>query len=337
MSESFASTPESFAPRSKTRPSTQQNSRESAASSPNISGLVERRELSPGLILQRMRVRDLEDRETHGTVQPSLKIGLVVGGQSDFSLGHQDFRLGPQTGKPSDAMLVSVAEPDAYLRRAHQGQDEHKLVLTLMPDWCAMHTDEDLQMQARLREFQSTHLARLDWHPSARAVGLAQQIVHAPDQAGLIERLQQEARVMEILAEALATIAGQAPSSVALSTRGHRRLRELQARVDAGEFDVCTLGDIARKVGMSSSSLQRAFKTFAGESLFEYMRGRRLDAARILLQQEGLNVGQAATRAGYGNSANFATAFKKRFGYSPSTARSRYQTLQSPARLKVSA
>ncbi|PND36886.1 AraC family transcriptional regulator [Paucibacter aquatile] len=323
MSATFASTPDFSAPRSKRGAPNRDQRNDRTRCAPWVTGLVERRELSSGLILQRMRVRDLDDRETHGTVQPGLKIGLVVGGQSDFSLGHQDFRLGPQTATPSGGMLVAIAEPDAYLRRAHQGQDEHKLVLTLMPECWVMQGEGDTQMQARLRAFQSSHLARLDWHPSPRALGLAQQIVHAPEHAGLIERLQQEARVMEILAEALATVGGQAPAKVALSPRDHRRLRELQARVDAGEFDASNLGDIALTVGMSPSSLQRAFKAFVGESLFEYMRGRRLEAARLSLVHEGLNVSQAATRAGYGNAGNFATAFKKRFGYSPKTARSR--------------
>ena len=61
----------------------------------------------------------------------------------------------------------------------------------------------------------------------------------------------------------------------------------------------------------------------SGEGLFEHLRGRRLDAARLALEREGLAVGQAAELAGYGNAANFATAFRRRFGCPPSAVRTR--------------
>lgn len=322
MSQSFASQSGTFAPASTLLsklqlPSPGPNSRH------HVAGLVEMTEINQGLVLQRMRVRDLEDRETHGTVLPGLKIGLVVGGRSDFWLGGHSFRLGPQKGAQPRGMLVAVAEPDAYRRHAHRGQDEHKLVLTLLPQWLEQLGSDDARVQARIQAFRTSHLASLDWQPSARAMSLAHQIVHAPARPGLVERLYQEARAMEIVAEALAAVAGEAPAELALSTRDHRRLRDLQARLDAGEFDHCPLSDIARSIGMSASSLQRSFKAFSGEGLFEYLRGRRLDAARDMLEHEGLNVSQAAAQAGYGSAANFATAFKRRFGCSPSAVRAR--------------
>jgi len=318
-----------FAPRSKTfaaasiAPQPLQQPSLPAKTGPRVAGLVEQRELSPGFVLQRMRVQDLEDRETLGTVLPSLKIGLVVGGSSDFYLGHQGFQMGPRQGLASGGMLVAVAEPDIYRRRAHRGREEHKLVLSLQAEWLEQLGADDAHTRARLQAFQSQHLARLDWQPSARALSLAHQIVHAPAQTGMLDRLYQEARALEIVAEALAALAGSASPKPGLSLRDHRRLRDLQARLDTGELDRCSLADIARDIGMSASGLQRAFKAFAGEGLFEYRRGRRLDAARQLLEREGGSVAQAAAQAGYGNAANFATAFKRRFACCPSTVKAR--------------
>lgn len=323
MPQTFAPAPETFVSPSTVLAKLQLASPTGPSGHHHVAGLVEMRELKPGLIVQRMRVQDLEDRETHGTVLPGLKIGLVVGGRSDFRLGHQTFRIGPQRAKRLDGMLVAVAEPDGYQRQAHRGQDEHKLVLTLLPECLSELGAEDAQTQARIQAFCSRHLARLDWQPSARAVSLAHQIVHAPAEPGLIERLYMEARVIEIVAEALAAVAGDTPTEAALNTRDHRRLRELQAQLDAGEFDDCSLDQIARSIGMSASSLQRHFKAFTGQGLFDYLRGRRLEQARQALEREGLNVGQAAALAGYGNAANFATAFKRRFGCSPSVVRAR--------------
>lgn len=324
MSETFVRQSETFAPPSSLRARRRAaHALPNAGGPPHVSGLVEMREIHRGLLLQRMRVQDLENCETHGTVQPGIKIGLVVGGRSDFWLGRESFRMGPQPGAQAGGMLVAVAEPDAYRRQAHRGQEEHKLVLTLLPEWLEQLGGEDARVQARIQAFRAQHLARLDWQPSARAISLAHQIVHAPEKPGLVERLYQEARVMEIVAEALAAVAGEATPESTLSTRDHRRLRDLLARLDAGEFDGASLADIARSIGMSASSLQRAFKAFSGESLFEHMRGRRLELARGALEREGLNVSQAAALAGYGSAANFATAFKRRFGCSPSALRVR--------------
>lgn len=57
---------------------------------------------------------------------------------------------------------------------------------------------------------------------------------------------------MEIVAEALAAIAGTAPPQAALSTRAHRRMRDLLSRLDSRESDDGTLAEIARGIGMSA-------------------------------------------------------------------------------------
>jgi hypothetical protein len=57
---------------------------------------------------------------------------------------------------------------------------------------------------------------------------------------------------MAIAAEALAVIAGTAPPQAALSTRAHRRMRDLLGRLDRREFDEGTFAEIARGIGMSA-------------------------------------------------------------------------------------
>ena len=48
-----------------------------------------------------------------------------------------------------------------------------------------------------------------------------------------------------------------------------------------------------------------------------------LQVLRHALEQDGLTVGQAALVAGYNSAANFATAYRKRFGMPPKLARAR--------------
>ena len=293
-----------------------------------LEGRFQVHQLRPGLILQRTRVRDLHDMETSLTLKPGLKIGLVVEGQSELSMGHLDFSLGPrrdQRGQLHNAgVLVSLAEPDQFRRRWRRGRLESKVSLTLLPEWLDQAGVDDDQALERVRSFQSQHLAQINWQPSARAQALAHQIVHAPAPGGLLEQLYLESRAVELIAEAIALIAKlpQAPSSD-LRPREHRRLRELQALLDSGAADDWSLACIAQHAGMSASSLQRAFRAYSGHNLFDYLRGRRLDTAREALARDGLSVLQAAEIAGYGSAANFATAFKRRFGQTPSSLRAR--------------
>lgn len=72
--------------------------------------------------------------------------------------------------------------------------------------------------------------------------------------------------------------------------------------------------------------LMRLFRAVHGTSVFDYYRGLRMDRARALLERERISVIEAAYAAGYGNPANFATAFKRRFGLSPKDVRVRAGT-----------
>lgn len=75
--------------------------------------------------------------------------------------------------------------------------------------------------------------------------------------------------------------------------------------------------------GLNPNSLQRVFRAVQRVTIFEYVRSRKLDGAREALERDNVSVGEAAYLAGYTSSANFATAFRRRFGVSPRQIRDR--------------
>ncbi|WP_156085533.1 helix-turn-helix transcriptional regulator, partial [Billgrantia saliphila] len=81
-----------------------------------------------------------------------------------------------------------------------------------------------------------------------------------------------------------------------------------------------SLTALAEQAAMSPATLRRKFQAAFGCSVFDYLRDRRLDVAREALLQ-GSSVEQAAHLAGYHHASNLATAFRRRFGYSPSSLR----------------
>ena len=84
-----------------------------------------------------------------------------------------------------------------------------------------------------------------------------------------------------------------------------------------------SLDAIARHAGVNANTLQRQFKTLFGTTVFDFVRECRMQRARRALENDGVTAGQAAQIAGYTSAANFATAYRRRFGHTPKQARVR--------------
>src|SRR5690606_14960820 len=97
----------------------------------------------------------------------------------------------------------------------------------------------------------------------------------------------------------------------------------LQKLLHGAEGQAMTVDELARKVGLSTSALQRQFRDVYGNTVDEYRRDIRLDQAWARLEQTGCSVSEVAWAAGYSSAANFSTAFKRKFGISPKWVRTK--------------
>jgi len=78
------------------------------------------------------------------------------------------------------------------------------------------------------------------------------------------------------------------------------------------------VSDLARMVGLSPRRLSLVFKDVFAMSIFQALTQARLDFARTRLLAGGATVKEVAYETGYSHVSNFSTAFKSRFGVSPS-------------------
>lgn len=78
------------------------------------------------------------------------------------------------------------------------------------------------------------------------------------------------------------------------------------------------ISDLARVVGLSPRRLSLVFKDIFGMSIFQTLTQARLDFARTRLLAGGATVKEVAYETGYSHVSNFSTAFKSRYGVSPS-------------------
>ncbi|RKU01965.1 DNA-binding response regulator [Burkholderia sp. Nafp2/4-1b] len=81
--------------------------------------------------------------------------------------------------------------------------------------------------------------------------------------------------------------------------------------------DPPTVEQLARAVGTHEKRLSRAFRDNLGQTVFEYLRHERLRIAQDLLDATTLSIASIAKEIGFSTPANFATAFRERFGVTP--------------------
>jgi AraC family transcriptional regulator, regulatory protein of adaptative response / methylphosphotriester-DNA alkyltransferase methyltransferase len=98
---------------------------------------------------------------------------------------------------------------------------------------------------------------------------------------------------------------------------------EATAIVDAEFGSELSLDDIARRVASSRRQLQRAYAEIGRTTFREHLTAVRMERAGDMLAARGPTVREVAHRVGYRQPAQFAKAFRRHHGMSPSTFRSR--------------
>ncbi len=107
------------------------------------------------------------------------------------------------------------------------------------------------------------------------------------------------------------------------STVRHRTslFEDAVAIVEAEFASELSLDDIARRVASSRRQLQRAYAEIGNTTFREHLTGVRMERAGDLLASRGMTVREVASRVGYRQPAQFAKAFRRHHGASPSDFR----------------
>lgn len=142
------------------------------------------------------------------------------------------------------------------------------------------------------------HLVRRD-HGAAYAAQIARNMVLPPHREG--SQLQYAAQPVPDRADA-----SLAPLLEWAASRLDTRL---------------TVARLAERAGLSSRTLARKFTEQLGTSPGQWLLGRRLDAARVLLERTDLPVEAIAARVGLASAVNLRRHFRAHLGTTPGTYR----------------
>jgi AraC-like DNA-binding protein len=148
------------------------------------------------------------------------------------------------------------------------------------------------------------------------------------DAAGPISTIEQRGCLLRVIAKLLQVPArsaaddddGDDAQPVAdrrNAARIERAIAEMRVHF-ASAFDAETL---ARAAGLSPSHFTRLFREYTGYAPMQYLRHRRIDAARALLANVDLSVKEIAARCGFDDPYHFSKVFHQIDGLPPTEYR----------------
>ncbi|MCG7407325.1 AraC family transcriptional regulator [Paenibacillus sp. ACRRX] len=130
--------------------------------------------------------------------------------------------------------------------------------------------------------------------------------------------IEMECGVLELLSSAFRSflLEGQAESSK-LTRSDMNMLKHARDIMLQQMINPPTLLELSRMIGMNDYKLKIGFKEMYGNTVFGYLREKRLEKAFLLLQEGNVNVTEACCAVGYSNPSYFAEAFRDKYGINP--------------------
>lgn len=278
-----------------------------------FTGRVENLMIQDGILFHNKDIVHKADFATERELPPQLIIALPLESKALMTYGATHRLRGCRFHKsdPILATAILYRQPDRVQGAAKAHVRSRSIVLSLSLPWLEQHLDG--RQRAAFDRIFSHHLSRFDWSLPPH-LGQIAEALNLTSSQNTPEMLMREAFALTLWESLMANLRQAAQVSGLRHSEQPTRLKMLlmDERVDE-----MALADIADALGMSVSTLQRAAKKELGMSLQRYLRERKLQEAKVKLEEHGLSLQEAAELAGYTHFANFITAFRKLFGFSP--------------------
>lgn len=267
---------------------------------------------TPGCLFQRNNMVLGSRIRTEGIIKAGLFVSVILKGA-----GSGRARKGTTRIKYSNASIVVMALKEPTLWDGDAPRGAHMQAagvafpvaslerLGLMDEFLALFDASD----------QNVFVASLKASPRIKTIAIE---MISPVDEGRTGELLLSAHATEMLARAMLMLRGHEGMDL-VSDQKRLRLQSVRELIESDLRHPWTIAELARHAGVSRRSFTAQFHRFYGVSASEYLRTNRLKSAREALLHQGLSVTEAAYAVGYANPANFSTAFRRQFGYAPSS------------------
>lgn len=285
-----------------------------------FSGCFGARKSPSGLLVHTMDALELQDCDSKVRLSPCLSFCVLLEGSVEFSLNGIWHRFTAEENSAC-AFSVSAMAPTDWTRLLRKERRVSKVVVSLPSHWLSSRSQLGSSFSEQVRAFTGKHNFVEQWPFDESLVQSALNLQHISASDG--NDLILEARALDFISHFFCQVSKceSDDTNKLLSSKKKQASRiqnylETQIIVD-NSFLKPDLGKLSKALGISKSSLQRNFKHEFNQTIFDYVRIRKLENARDYLKQHHASIGEAAYRAGYKHAPNFSKAFKLAFGLSP--------------------
>lgn len=98
-------------------------------------------------------------------------------------------------------------------------------------------------------------------------------------------------------------------------------VKKIKTYIQCHYSKITSVVEIAEHVNLNPTYMERLFKKNTGNTVWQYLTGLRLEAAKNLLANSDINIGEIDSVIGMGSRQSFYIQFKKKYGISPSDYR----------------
>jgi len=258
----------------------------------------------------------------------SLKFHYRLEGLSGLELADQ---LENKIGNYSMGVLL---HPQGLEKQEHYLAGEHERSVTLICEYAFLRelfVSAAGKLPGALRDYieSGAVAAYRNSLPMKTDMVTAANMILATELRGALRRYYVEARALELLVLSLQSCI-EAEANIdnperGLSQREIERMHKARMLLEEQFVSPPTIGELARYIGLNEAKLMHDFKQLFGQTIFDFTQNLRMDQAKHLLEKTERSITEIAFDVGYEYASNFTTAFKRRFGITPSVARDAFR------------
>ncbi|MGH6614539.1 helix-turn-helix domain-containing protein [Sphingomonas sp.] len=286
--------------------------------SPIMSGMVIAEDVQPGLTLSAREITYRDEGLFDVRVDRMLMCGLLLSGDTEPlevpghpAILHSAERL----------TLIGFGDPSSCRRSCRAGQSNRAFAILLTPAFFDRFgdtvADEGLVALRGLLD-PGFHVRSL---AAPRPIVALANDVFDRDYTGPLRTLFHESVALRYLLEITGQLRDETRLVGRIGRRSYDRVYGAREILDSAMVDPPETLDLARQLGTNVTTLQASFKAAFGTTIFGYVRQRRLEMGRALIEEHGLGVADSGFRVGFTNPAAFTAAYRRHFGEAPTRRR----------------
>lgn len=155
-------------------------------------------------------------------------------------------------------------------------------------------------------------------------IEIANQIINC-EYEGLTRKMYLESKALELMTKHLILLSkfGISEHKSNLRMEELELIQKIKNSIDTKIANPPSLFEIAKDAGLNHTKLNAGFKQLYDNTVFGYIRSRRLENAKYELKNSELSISELSYQLGYSSPSHFTREFSKAFGISPKEYRKR--------------